>query len=311
MEFQSHIRQEFLHRGFSQVETPTLVVSPGLEPYLDVFQTRLQIAGRQEVRYLPTSPEFHLKKLMASGWAHLFEIKKCFRNGEVGPHHQPEFTMLEWYRVGGSLEDLKKDVEELLKSSLDWARQKGLERRCENLQIESQTMASLFNDLLGLSLSPQTSRETLIQWLESLSLHWCEEDSWGDLFFRIFVEKIEPIFKDRQGFFLSDFPPSLSALSEIDAQTGWAQRFEFYYQGVELANAFYELTDFEEQAQRFASEIERKKQLGKKPVPVDEEFMQALKEGLPASAGIALGLDRLFMVAMGLSDIREFHLFPN
>ncbi len=312
MAFQAHVREFFISHQFSQAETPTLVSSPGLEPYLEPFKTQLHSNGSVFIKYLPTSPEFHLKRLLVAGWKKVFEIKKCFRNGEFGRYHQPEFTMLEWYRVDEDLESLQKDVELLLRSSQEWAKRREVEQIAGSAIsfIQFETMASLFQKVLDFHLFPHTSEEDLRQLLESLSINFKEDDEWDDLFFRAFLEKIEPYLKGQQGVFISNFPPSMAALAKIGAD-GWAQRFEFYCQGVEIANAFYELVDPDEQVKRFKKDLEIRKRLGKEPVPIDEDFIQALREGMPDSSGIALGLERLFMVIMGIDDMREFKIFPH
>ena len=264
------------------------------------------------VKYLPTSPEFHLKKLLVGGWQRVFEIHKCFRNGEAGAIHQPEFYMLEWYRVNEELTSLKKDVILLIEHLQNWAITKGVPQQKQDTHQDAldETMPSLFQKEVHFNLTPQTSKKELEDLLDQLNINRAPDDTWNDLFFRVFLEKIEPQLKNKGKVFVSDFPPSMAALAKID-DCGWAQRFEFYWQGLEIANAFYELTDAEEQMKRFEEDLREKDRLKKERVPIDEDFISSLKEGMPPSSGIALGLERLFMAITGIKDIREFKLFPH
>lgn len=297
-------RELLIHNGLQEVETPFLVPHPGSEPTLEPIQIELTQGSKKENCYLPTSPELSLKKRLCQGWTDIFEIKTCFRDNEDTPWHKPEFHMLEWYRVYSGLEEIKKDLQELitgLAHYFDWP---------EKLTLREQSVAELFKKVLGVSLTPQTTREELEKWIlkEKIELSQPTTFSWNDLFFVLMIERIEPYLKSQsQPTMVTHYPPSLAALAKI-TPSGWADRFELYWQGVELANAFNELTDPELQRARFHQDNEEKKQLGLAPIDLDEEFLQALERGLPPTGGIALGLDRLFVLFKGLENLSQLRL---
>jgi lysyl-tRNA synthetase class 2 len=302
MRFTAAIRSFFIAREFTEALTPTLVVSPGTEPFLDPFLTQWEMGTQRQTFYLPTSPEFHLKKILAAGWTKVFEIKSCFRNGEISEHHQPEFQMLEWYRAYANLQDIKQDVEALFLHL-------GMTFQHSVPSLERVTMAELFLQKLDFILQPQTTAEEMRDLCRKLDVVFSESDSFDDLFFRIFLEKIEPDLGNLAPLIVSDYPPSQAALARLTPD-GWADRFEVYWQGLELANAFHELNDPQENGRRFADDFAKKKSLGKPSVPRDEELMRALAWGLPPSGGIALGLDRLFMAFFAESKIARSRAFP-
>lgn len=306
-EFLEAVRFFFRDRGFVEAHTPTLVSSTGLEPHLDPFVTRFEMGKENKTYFLPTSPEFHLKRMLSLGWRNIFEIKNCFRNGEVSDHHLPEFYMLEWYRGFSNLEAIKKDLKELiffLCENLRW-----VATSCHSApEFASTTMAQLFGKNVDFELSPQTTIEELRSLVAHLNLYSLPEDSWDELFHRIFLEKIEPRLPTQSPLIIEKFPPSHAALARLDSE-GWADRFEFYWKGFEIANAYHELNDPVEQRRRFESEVQKKKDLGKAAVPLDEDLLTALETGFPPSGGIALGLDRLFMALTGTRNISETRVF--
>ena len=304
--FLNLISDFFQNQGLEKVYTPSLVKCPGLEPYLHGFKTQFKYGGRVKDYYLPTSPVLHLKKLICLGMSDLFEIKTCFRNDELTDHHRPEFQMLEWYRVGAELDLLKEDISKLL----NFLQSKGFLENTSALPKEV-SMAELFKNYLDFELTPETNKESLSKLLESLNINVESNDSWDDLFFKVFVNHIEPKFKEySQPLIVSDYPPSQAALAKLNKK-GWADRFELYINGVELANAFNELSEPKEQLKRFKNDQKIKEGLGFDTPPIDDEFMKALEMGLPQTAGIALGLDRLFMVCKGFDKLEKFNLFGN
>lgn len=301
--FLREIREFFLARDFIEAQTPTLVPSPGTEPFLDPFSTERFLGSHTETLYLPTSPEFHLKQLLARGWTKIFELKTCFRNGEMSAHHQPEFLMLEWYRAYSNLAHVARDVDELFqKLALVFARPIA---RLKQTTI-SELFAAAFN---GFALRPSTTREELADLASRHGVIVDASDSFDDVFFRLFLEKIEHSLGQDGPLLVSNYPPSQAALSRLGAH-GFAERFEIYWQGLELANAFHELNDPIENEKRFAIDALTKQQLGKTAVPRDENLVRALKAGLPPSGGIALGVDRLFMALFEISEIEETRAFP-
>ena len=301
------VREFFLHRGFVEAVTPTLVPSPGTEPFLEPFTTEWRMGSLSRRVFLPTSPEFHLKKMLVAGWTRVFELKTCFRNGEVGPHHQPEFTMLEWYRAYDTLDSIADDVDALLASASVAAGR-------PPPQLQRTTMRELFAaEFPGFRLEPETTRDQLASLARAQGIAIVDDgsnaDSWDEIFFRIFLEKIEPRLGKTEPVLVRGYPPSQAALSRIGPD-GFADRFEVYWRGLELANAFHELNDPLENERRFAADLAAKRARGFSPVPLDAELRRALEHGLPPSGGIALGLDRLFMAIYGIELLADTRAFP-
>lgn len=307
----SAVRIFFSERKFLEVQTPTLVTCPGTEPTLDVFSTEYCLGKERKKLYLPTSPELHLKKGLARGLSKVFEIRPCFRNNETGLTHLPEFWMIEWYRSFQDLRAIKQDVQDLVQylqrffSAAPLAAKSLLTEKL--LAIDSVTIATLFKNKLNFELTPKTTAEDLKQLARFHKINIGSCESFDDLFFLLFLEKIEQQM-GKAPLFVENYPPSQAALARL-TEEGWGARFEFYWQGFEIANAFYELNDPSLQRLRFSEDLEKKKKLGKEIIPLDEEFLQALSRGMPPSAGIALGLDRLFMALFGLNDISQIRIF--
>lgn len=309
MEFLDVVRSFFRERGFIEVLTPTLVPSPGTEPFLDAFETDVIFDGNRRGKfYLPTSPEFHLKKMLSAGWTKIFEIKTCFRNGEAGAHHQLEFQMLEWYRAYSTLDAIADDVEGLIQALGN--RFRHFRDGVGSLTLERTTVSELFSRAFpGFLLKPETSREELAALAENEGVRILASDTWDEIFFRLFLEKIEPGLGAKTPVLVRDYPPSQAALSRI-GKNGFADRFEIYWRGLEIANAFHELNDPDENIERFNQDTETKKKIGKPTFPVDEELVDSLRFGMPPSGGIALGLDRLFMALFQIDSIEETRAFP-
>lgn len=298
--FLEKIREYFKQRNFIEMQTPTLVSCPGTEPFLDPFQTEFHLGSRSETFFLPTSPEIHLKKCLAKGWDQIYEIRPCFRNGEVSPHHQPEFYMLEWYRAFSSMNDLKTDVREMVEF---------LNPDFCGLQWITLSVADLFKEYLQFELRPDTKMNELTELARRHQVNVSSAVDFDDVFFYLFVEKIEPYLKNYECLFLHSYPPSQAALARLTAD-GWGDRFEFYIKGLEIANAFNELNNPEVQRLRSREDLEKKRLHGRKSINLDEDFFTHLDRGMPPSCGIALGLDRLFMAIKDYRDIQDFRLFP-
>lgn len=294
------VRDFFLSQHFFEADTPYLVKCPGLEPSLDPFELAVENGCSRLKAFLPTSPEIGLKKLLAERAQSIFEIKKCFRNGERSPHHYPEFWMLEWYRIFVPLEALKRDLINLVSYLSD--------RNCipsTFLRPHQSSMAQLFKEFLQFELKPDTSVQELQNLCVLHNLNSGSITNWNDFFHLLFLDKIEPHLGKYGALFIEEFPPRQSALARIN-EMGWADRFEFYWNGVEIANAFNELNDPNEQGARNQSDNKERIHLGKMPLPIDQSFMEAIESGMPPASGIALGLDRFFMVAWGLTEIDQF-----
>lgn len=298
------VREFFREQKFLEITTPYLVKCPGTEPSLDYFGTELVIGSRRQKVYLPTSPELHLKKALALGAEKIFEIKTCFRNGEVTNHHQPEFTMLEWYRSFESLHGIKKDVTELVSY---------LGRKMPTLKnpsgFDSFTIQDLFKRYCGFDLRPETTLSQLQDLAASLGVDVSSANQIDDYFFLIFIEKIEKKLSLERLSFVEKYPPYQAALARLTDE-GWGDRFEVYWQGCEIANAFHELNDPTVQRQRFAEDLAKKRQMKKEEISLDEEFLQCLDAGMPPASGVALGLDRLFMAMTGMTKISDSRIFP-
>lgn len=301
--FVTEVRIFFALESFVEVRTPALVSCPGTEPSLDVFSTTLQIGSKKKKLFLPTSPELHLKKLLALGAERIFEIANCFRNGEVTETHQPEFLMLEWYRAYQNLEAIKQDVVNFIASlskELNVPGPKG---------AKSVSVAQLFKTFCDFDLTPSTGLEELKELAEKLDVDVHSAETIDDYFFLIFMDRIENNLPKDELIFVEKYPPYQAALARLDAE-GWGERFEVYWKGMELANAFHELNDPKIQQARFAEDLAKKKALGKEEIQIDTEFLQFLESGMPPSAGIALGLERLFMALFDVKQIQELRTFP-
>ena len=303
------IRDVFRILDFVEVRTPTLVVSPGIEPHLDAFQTVFQCGGRSQPFFLPTSPEYHLKKMLSHGWLKIFEFKESFRNGELSERHQPEFLMLEWYRAFADLEQIERDLQGMLNYFLlHWPfHQFGLENP-KSIKIERQSMSELFFTKTGFVLKADTSLEELNQLARQLGIEVTADDTWDDVFFRIFVARIERDLGMKQPLLVYDYPPSQAALARINGR-GWADRFELYYRGFEIANAYHELNDPAIQRERFQKDLSLRRALGKELPPIDEELLSGMEYGMPPSSGIALGVERLFLALTGRSRLDQARVF--
>ncbi|MBI4925643.1 MAG: EF-P lysine aminoacylase GenX [Bdellovibrio sp.] len=301
------IREFFLQESFIEVRTPLLVKSPGMEPHIRPFKL---LSGA----YLPTSPEFAMKKLLAGGLEKIFQICPAFRNEPISPIHHPEFTILEWYRTHASLQDIMKDVENLiyfLSNKILGTSEMTYKKEKLNLTLPwpKFKIIDLFQTHVGINLIRCKTLKQMQQECKRLDVTVSKKDSWDDLYFKIWLDHIEPKLPSGRGVFVYDFPPTQSALSIAEKdQDGnlWAKRFEFYLGGLELGNAFQELTDPVEQKRRFINDMKlRKKTYGSQfpPNPIDEKFISALKEGIPQTAGIAVGVDRLVMLFADEVDI--------
>jgi len=293
-------RDFFSQRGVMEVETPLLCSASVTDPHLHSLGCPLRIPGRGELRYyLQTSPEYAMKRLLAAGSGPIFQICKAFRDGERGNRHNVEFTILEWYRPGWDHHRLMDEIEEYLKAILHSV--KGQRTSYRELFVEKLAVDPLQCSLeeirevaLGNGL-PDIQALSVDTWLDLLMSHLLE----GELGLEV------PLF-------LYDYPASQAALSRIRDTSSLpvAERFEVYYQGVELANGYHELLDAEEHRRRFEENRRQRRALGL-PVPdVDRFFLEALEHGLPPCAGVALGMDRLLMVMIGAKSIDEVLAFP-
>lgn len=295
----ARVRDFFVHRDVLEVETPVLSAYGGTDPQLDYFEIE------DPKRFMMTSPEFHMKRLLAAKFGDIFQITKSFRKDEFGGHHNNEFSMVEWYRVGMPQDKLMDEVEDLVSeiigTKLNARRTRwidafknyaGVNPFCEKL--------SDFADACRARNIPVPEKS------ESLN----REDWWDYLM----VFLVEPALASNGPEFILDYPPSQAALAQtyVDADGfTWARRFELFVNQVELCNGYTELTDAVEQRRRFNADLEIRKGMNKPLPPIDERFLAALESGMPACSGVALGLDRLFMLALGKEEIADVILFPS
>jgi lysyl-tRNA synthetase class 2 len=312
------VRGFFDASGYVEVETPGLQTSPGMEPHLRAFATVLHDPrdGAARPRYLHTSPEFAMKKLMAGGMNRIWQLAHVWRDGERGATHHPEFSMLEWYRAGASYRDLMDECEGLIRAAQEAAGtdtlSRGGRRADGRLPFERLSVAEAFSrqagiDLLATAPDPLAPDAALLA-AEAARVGAAPHpaDDWETLFFRIFLDRIEPRLGSGAPTILYDYPISMAALSRRKPDDPrLAERFELYVCGLELANAFGELTDPAEQRRRFLGDQARKQSLYGETYPIDEDFLAALEYGIPDCAGIALGFDRLVMLATGADHIEE------
>ena len=316
----SALRDWFRSRGFLEVDTPALQVSPGNETHLHAFATELvSPAGDRAPRYLHTSPEFACKKLLAAGESRLFTFARVFRNRERGALHHPEFTMLEWYRANESYSVLMEDCAAILVETAKaaGARQFSWKDRTADPYAIPQRLAiaDAFEnfasiDLLAtLSASGEPKRGALAAAATASGVQIAADDTWSDIFSRVLVERIEPRLGRDAATLLDQYPLPEAALAQPAADPRLAQRFELYACGMELANGYGELTDPAEQRRRFeASMAERERRYGER-YPIDPDFVAALA-AMPPASGIALGFDRLVMLATGARRIDEVMWAP-
>lgn len=303
-EFLVQIRSFFIGKHFQDVKTPVLVSCPGTEPSLEVFETFFKLGSKTTKYFLPTSPELNLKKLLVEGAEKIFEIASVFRNGEKTSRHEPEFTMLEWYRAFAGLSAIKTDVIELVETMAD------------NLKVARPaaavtfTISELFKKYCDFDFKPTTSSDELKKLAEKLKVDVRAATCIDDYFYLIFMDKIENKWPPDRLVFVEKYPPYQAALARIGAD-GWAERFEVYWRGFELGNAFHELNDPKLQKQRALEDLQKKKTLGKGAINLDEHFFSALEFGLPPSAGVAMGLERLYLALSQKTEISDLKRIYN
>lgn len=300
-EFIQLIRNYFSEQGFLEVFTPPCVENPGMEVHIHPFQVRSALKNENLPLYLHTSPEFCMKELLASPEEELdriFQLAYCFRDEPNSPIHRSQFLMLEWYRKGARYEQIMQDVEELIAHCLKYGIAKGLLPRLEvkEAKLVKKTMAQIFKEELGIEILDYLdvpSIKGLLKTLPEVPVPAIELE-WDDYFFLIYLNLIEPKIKDTPLLLIYEFPAPLSALSTIKSDDPRVcERFELYVNGIELCNAFNELTDAVELKARFTMQNQLKQRLYGYQLPEPRNFYSAMEQGLPPSSGIALGVERL------------------
>jgi lysyl-tRNA synthetase class 2 len=314
------IRGWFEAQGFTEVDTACLQVSPGNETHLHAFATEfVSEAGARAPYYLHTSPEFAMKKLVAAGETQIFTFAPVFRNGERGPLHQPEFTMLEWYRAGAPYRQLMDDCDAILKLAAkttgrwEWtwgARTCDIAKRYDWTTLHQAFFQFCELQLDDLNPDGTPDLEAMRQAAARIGVRVADDDTWSDLFSRILGERIEPYLGLYRPEMLCEYPTQEAALARpVPEFPAVAERFELYVCGVELANAFGELTDPAEQRRRFEHEMAEKQRIYGRRYPIDEDFLSALAH-MPPASGAALGFDRLVMLATGAPSVAAVQWTP-
>ncbi|MBX9587960.1 MAG: EF-P lysine aminoacylase GenX [Hyphomonadaceae bacterium] len=312
---QAAIRRWFEAQGFIEVDPAALQISPGNEIHLHAFATELVAPdGARQRLYLHTSPEFACKKLLAAGETRIFTFAPAFRNRERGALHHPAFTMLEWYRANEPYAALMDDCAALLRLAAEAADTATLTHGARSADPfappERLTLAEAFQRFAGIDLLATLDGETadsgaLANAAAATGIKLAPDDTWGDIFSRVLVEKIEPNIGNGRALLLTEYPAAQAALARRSAaDPRVAERFELYACGVELANAFGELTDTREQRRRLEAEMAEKQRIYGERYPLDEDFLAALAR-MPPASGAALGFDRLVMLATGASHIEQ------
>jgi len=300
------VRAYFEGEGFTEVETAQIQLSPGNETHLHALVVELRREdGTRLPRYLHTSPEFAMKKLLAAGETRIFSFARVFRDREVSATHSPEFTMLEWYRAGEPYEALMADCARIVAiaaraAGVDQLRHRGREADpfapFERLTLEEAFRRDAGVELFGEALAAQTAR---------IGLTVAVDDTWSDLFSKVLSDRIEPGLGVGRPTLLCEYPATEAALAMLKpTDRRVAERFELYACGVELVNAFRELTDAAEQRARFEADMNEKQRIYGLRYPIDEDFLAALAK-MPEASGAALGFDRLVMLATGAQQIAD------
>ena len=307
------LRQFFQSKNFHEVETPLLVPNPGTEPYLEVFATQLKLQNETpKTAFLVTSPELQMKKLLAAGLGDIFQITKSFRNGEGrSPTHNSEFTILEYYRHNATYKDLMTDLDELLpyllgKTLIYQGKKYDLAHGCQRISVKEA-----FWHYAQITEAELLDRELLCQKAQAKGYQINSQTTWEEVYNQIFLNEIEPQLGQTQPTIIYDYPRAQAALARLcDEDQNYAQRLEVYLAGLELGNGFGELTDAAEQEKRCQADLQERARLGKTAYDYDHDFIDALAAIDFPAAGIAIGVDRLIMLAADVADIQQITFFP-
>ena len=311
MQLYAALRAFFASQQYLEVETPTLVRTPGLEPHIDPFEAPFipqTGVGERRSLWLHTSPEYAMKRLLADGSPPIFQLCKTYRNGEISGTHNPEFTMLEFYRPHADYHAIMADLEGAL-AAVEQA--VAPERKLfSGLPYERLTVRDAVLRHTGIDLFAHEDGASLRKAAQGIGVHVGDSTSFDDVFFHLFLERVERKLGFGRPTFLIEYPASMASLSRLKpGDPRVAERVELYAEGVELANGFSELIDATEQRKRLVEEQELRRSLGRPVFELDERFLAALPK-MPPSGGIAVGLDRVLMLLVGASRIDEVLLFP-
>ncbi len=312
------IREYFKTNGFHEVETPLLVKYPGTEPYLEVFETELRVQNHSQQRgFLLTSPELAMKKILSAGFGSIFQICKSFRNEEgLSSFHNPEFTILEWYRINADYTDVMNDFEGLMLFLLEklGSRNNVLTYQGKEYNLSQPwlriSVAEAFEKFAGIDTETLLTHEKLVVVAQAKGYSVNAGSPWEEVYNLIFLNEVEPHLGQEQPTFLYDYPASQAALSKRKADDPrFAERFELYLAGLELGNAFTELTDSVEQRSRMEADLDERQSAGKTDYGIDDDFINCL-EFMPETGGIAVGVDRLVMLFADAASLKDTLFFP-
>lgn len=311
MQLYAALRAHFAAAGYLEVETPTLVPTPGLEPHIDPFEAKFipqTGVGARRSLWLHTSPEYAMKRLLADpGCPPLFFLGKVFRNGEVSEHHNPEFTLLEYYRPNADYRDIMVDLEQLLAACSQALGKKTLLSRApyERLTVQEALLRHT-----GIDWKAHLDVESFRREVELRGVRVSSDATWDDVFFHLFLSKVEPHLGQEQPVFLIEYPASMASLSRLKPDDpAVAERVELYAAGLELGNGFSELTDARQQRERLEEEQRFRKSQGRPVFALDEKFLEAVGR-MPPAGGIAVGMDRILMLLLNEERIDDVLLFP-
>ena len=308
--FYASLRAVLAARGYLEVETPCLVPAPGMEPHITAFEVPFvpeTDVGRARTLYLHSSPEYAMKRLLAEGSGPIFQICKVFRNGEVSATHNPEFTMLEFYRPDGDQAVVMADLETALAGADRALESRGFFAR---LPYQRLTVREALLAATGIDLASCPDAPRLRSAARALGVQALDGDGFDDIYFRVFLDRVEPGLGRERPTYLTEYPASMASLARLKpGDPSVADRFELYAHGLELANGFSELTDAVEQRRRLVEEQAQRRASGRRVYPLDEAFLEAVGR-MPPSGGVAVGLDRLLMLFTGAERIEEVLLFP-
>jgi elongation factor P--(R)-beta-lysine ligase len=317
----AEVRRHLGADGYEEVETPVLVPAPGMEPHIQAFEATFvpERGGAPTPLFLHTSPEYAMKRLLAEGFQRVFQLARVFRNGEVSRTHNPEFTMLELYRAGTDYRGVMADVERLLEGCARALLPGGGTRvvrdgRALDLAapFEMLTVAEAFSRHAGVDLGACAADAGRLAAAARAAGHdpGPGGESFDDVFFRVMLDAVEPRLGAGRPTWLVDWPAPMASLSKVKRDDPrWAERFELYAGGLELANGFTELNDAAEQRARLVEEQELRRTLRRTVYPLDEAFLDAVGR-MPDAGGVAIGFDRLLMLLVGAAAIDEVLLFP-
>ncbi len=311
------IRTFFESKSFLEIEPPYLTPYPTLDSNIDSIKVALHDGkGIPHSFFLHTSPEHVMKKLLAAGAERIFFLGKVFRDREITPLHNPEFTMVEWYRTNATYVNIQKDTEELIRfiASELFAKEEIIyQGKKIDLRApwERVTIKDLFKQRVNINLEENLTTELLKNAAVSCNIKFASDDDWESLFFRIFLEKIEPTLGKNKPTFVLDYPVRMGQMAKRKQKNPeWVERVELYIAGIELANGYSELLAPDEQKERFEREQKKRTASENSTYPIDAELISALRMGIPPSAGIALGIDRLVMFFTDRKNIQDVLLFP-